>query len=169
MNTYLHRLAPVSALGLASFLAVACAPRERVEQPVTVIPAPAAPSQGFITDIEQATVQNEFFRRVLFTAPYSQLVLMSLRPGEELGMETHPNADQFIRVETGTGYVTLGGQSYQIQDGSAMVIPAGVQHNIVNNGSAPLRFYVVYSPPQQPPNTVQATKRDAPKPGHHHR
>jgi mannose-6-phosphate isomerase-like protein (cupin superfamily) len=169
MNTYLHRLAPVSAFGLASFLAVACAPRERVEQPVTVIPAPPAPAHGFITDIEQATVQNEFYRRVLFTAPYSQLTLMSLRPGEELGTMTFTNSDQFVSVETGTGYVTLDRQSYQIQDGSAMLIPAGVPFNIVNSGSAPLRFYVVSSPPVQAPNTVQPSKRDSPKPGHYHR
>jgi len=88
--------------------------------------------RGFVTNIERATLKNDDFRRVLFTGPALQLVLMTLRPGEEIGEETHADHDQFIRVEEGTGRVVLNGEGQTLQDGSAVVIPAGVRHNVIN-------------------------------------
>jgi len=123
-------------------------------------PAPAV-FPGFNADIEEATMENENFRRVIFTTEHSQLTLMSLLPGEDIGMETHANADQFVRVEAGTGEVVLDGQVQGVMDGSALVIPAGIQHNVVNTGSEPLKLYVFYTSPQHPAGAVEATKADA--------
>jgi mannose-6-phosphate isomerase-like protein (cupin superfamily) len=115
----------------------------------------------FLTDIEQAATQNEHFRKVLFTAEHSQLVLMSLKPGEEIGMETH-HLDQFIRIEAGQGTAQLNGKDYPIQDGSAVVIPAGTKHNIVNSGKqGALKLYTIYSPPEHKDGTVHRTKQEA--------
>lgn len=117
---------------------------------------------GYVTNIEQDTVANDDFRRVLFTGPNTQLVLMTLQPGEEIGLETHDGHDQFIRVEAGTGVVLLDGAESALEDGSAVVIPAGVEHNIVNTSDhAPLRLYTLYSPPEHPDGTVHRTKREA--------
>jgi quercetin dioxygenase-like cupin family protein len=88
---------------------------------------------GYVINIEEKTVDNNFFREVLFTAQRVQLVVMSLRPGEEIGLETHDDGDQFIRVEAGKGIAILDGEEHDLEDGSAVVIPAGVQHNIINN------------------------------------
>lgn len=116
---------------------------------------------GYVTDIERDTIENEDFRRVLFTGPNTQLVLMTLRPGEDIGLETHDGHDQFIRVEAGTGMVMLDGEESALADGSAVVITAGVEHNIVNTSSEPLRLYTLYSPPAHPDGTVHRTKREA--------
>ncbi len=116
---------------------------------------------GYVTDIERDTIENEDFRRVLFTGPNTQLVLMTLRPGEDIGLETHDGHDQFIRVEAGTGVVSLDGEESELADGSAVVIPAGVEHNIVNTSGEPLRLYTLYSPPEHPDGTVHRTKREA--------
>lgn len=117
---------------------------------------------GYVTNIERDTIANEDFRRVLFTGPNTQLVLMTLRPGEEIGLETHDGHDQFIRVEEGTGVVRLDGEETALEDGSAVVIPAGVEHNVVNTSAdAPLRLYTLYSPPEHPDGTVHHTKQDA--------
>lgn len=117
---------------------------------------------GFVTDIERDTLANDDFRRVLFTGPNTQLVLMTLRPGEEIGLETHREHDQFIRIEAGTGVVRLNGEESAIEDGSAVVIPAGVEHNIVNaSDDTPLRLYTLYSPPEHPDGTVHRTKEEA--------
>ena len=117
---------------------------------------------GFVTDIEDDTLANEDFRRVLFTGPNTQLVLMTLRPGEDIGLETHREHDQFIRVEAGTGVVRLNETEREIEDGSAVVIPAGVEHNIVNSSNdTPLRLYTLYSPPAHPDGTVHRTKEEA--------
>ena len=116
---------------------------------------------GYVTDIERDTIENEDFRRVLFTGPNTQLVLMTLRPGEDIGLETHDGHDQFIRVEAGTGVVMLDGEESALADGSAVVIPAGVEHNIVNTSDEPLRLYTLYSPPEHPDGTVHRTKREA--------
>lgn len=116
---------------------------------------------GYVTDIERDTIENEDFRRVLFTGPNTQLVLMTLRPGEDIGLETHDGHDQFIRVEAGTGVVMLDGEERALADGSAVVIPAGVEHNIVNTSDEPLRLYTLYSPPEHPDGTVHRTKREA--------
>lgn len=117
---------------------------------------------GFVTDIERDTLANDDFRRVLFTGPNTQLVLMTLRPGEEIGLETHREHDQFIRIEAGTGVVRLNGEESAIEDGSAVVIPAGVEHNIVNGSNdTVLRLYTLYSPPEHPDGTVHRTKEEA--------
>ena len=116
---------------------------------------------GYVTDIERDTLSNEDYRRVLYTGPNTQLVLMTLQPGEEIGLETHAEHDQFIRVEAGTGVVILNGRKHDLSDGSAVVIPAGVEHNVVNTSSeARLQLYTLYSPPEHPDGTVQHTKRD---------
>ena len=117
---------------------------------------------GFITDIEERTLANEYFREVLFTAERMQLVVMALQPGEEIGAETHDDVDQFIRVEAGTGKAILDGEETALTDGSVVVIPAGTAHNIVNTSAAePLKLYTIYSPPQHPDGTVHRTRADA--------
>src|SRR5690606_28318625 len=114
---------------------------------------------GYVTNIERDTVANDDFRRVLFTGPNMQLVLMTLQPGQDIGLETHDEHDQFIRVEAGTGTVRLDGEERDIGDGSAVVIPAGVEHNVVNtSGSEPLRLYTLYGPPEHPDGTVEHEK-----------
>jgi mannose-6-phosphate isomerase-like protein (cupin superfamily) len=116
---------------------------------------------GYVTNIERDTLENEDYRRVLFTGPNTQLVLMTLRPGEEIGLEEHGGHDQFIRVEAGTGYVELDGKRHDLEDGSAVVIPSGAKHNVVNTSpSEALRLYTLYSPPEHPDGTVQHTKAD---------
>lgn len=104
--------------------------------------------KGFITQIEEDTVKNESYRQVLFTARNSQLVLMSLKPGEEIGEEVH-HLDQFIRFEAGEGTVVLDGEAHRVEDGVAVVIPAGTRHNVMNTSSKqPLKLYSIYSPPE---------------------
>lgn len=116
---------------------------------------------GYVTNIERDTLGNEDYRRVLYTGPNTQLVLMTLQPGDEIGEETHEGHDQFIRVETGVGAAVLNGERHALQDGSAVVIPAGVKHNVVNESDdAPLRLYTLYSPPEHPDGIVQHTKAD---------
>jgi mannose-6-phosphate isomerase-like protein (cupin superfamily) len=117
---------------------------------------------GYVTDIERRTLDNVYFRDVLFTGPHSQLVVMSLRPGEEIGMETHDDVDQFIRFEAGQGKVVLKGKAHAVQDGSAVVIPAGTEHNVVNTSkSEALKLYSIYTPPEHPDGTVHKTKAEA--------
>jgi mannose-6-phosphate isomerase-like protein (cupin superfamily) len=117
---------------------------------------------GYVTEIERRTLANEYFREVLFTGPHSQLVVMSLRPGEEIGMETHDDVDQFIRFEAGQGKVVLDGREHVVQDGSAVVIPAGTAHNVVNtSGSEALKLYSIYTPPEHPDGTVHKTRAEA--------
>jgi mannose-6-phosphate isomerase-like protein (cupin superfamily) len=117
---------------------------------------------GYVTNIEEDTVTNHDFRRVLFTGPNTQLVLMTLQPGEDIGLETHDGHDQFIRVEAGTGVVLLEGKESALEDGSAVVIPAGTEHNVVNTSDdEPLRLYTLYSPPEHPDGTVHRTKQEA--------
>lgn len=123
---------------------------------------------GYVTNIERDTLANEDFRRVLYTGPNTQLVLMTLRPGEEIGTERHEGHDQFIRVEAGTGVVRLDGEERKLEDGSAVVIPAGAQHNVVNTSkSEPLRLYTLYSPPEHPDGTVHHTAEEAHAAEHH--
>lgn len=115
---------------------------------------------GYVTNIEQATRDNDDYRRVLYTAKHSQLVLMSIAPGDEIGMETH-ELDQFIRIESGAGKAILDGVEHAIADGSAVVIPAGTKHNFVNTSpTEPMKLYTIYSPPEHEGTTVQATKAD---------
>ena len=117
--------------------------------------------KGYVTNIENDTLENRDFRRVLYTGKNSQLVLMSLRPREEIGEETH-TLDQFIRVEAGSGAAILDGVKHQISDGSAVVIPAGTKHNIINDSDRDeLKLYTLYSPPEHRDGTIHRTKTDA--------
>lgn len=117
---------------------------------------------GYSVEIEQATLENTFFRKVLFTGPKSQLVLMAIQPGDDIGLETHPATDQFIRVESGEGKALIGGQEFALKDGTAVVIPAGAEHNIVNTSpSKVLKLYTVYTPPEHADGTIHRTKAEA--------
>jgi len=116
----------------------------------------------YVTDIEQKTLENEYFRQVLFTAKNEQLVVMALKPGEEIGLETHHGIDQFLRVEAGEGLAVLNGKEYPVKDGSAVVVPAGTAHNFINvSKTESLKLYTIYSPPEHPDGTVHKTKADA--------
>lgn len=116
---------------------------------------------GYVANIERDTLSNEDYRRVVFTGRNAQLVLMNLRPGEEIGQEIHEGHDQFIRVEGGRGVAILAGKEHTLTDGIALVIPAGVEHNVINTSAdSPLRLYTLYSPPEHPDGTVHRTKRD---------
>ena len=115
---------------------------------------------GYIVNIEEETLQNNNYRKVLYTANYSQLVLMNLKPGEEIGEETH-GLDQFIRIEQGQGVAILDGKETQIKDNFAIVIPAGTLHNIINTSNdTDLKLYSLYSPPEHKDGTVQPLKKD---------
>lgn len=119
-------------------------------------------STPFAGDIEQMTEENEYFRRVLYTGKHSQLVVMSLKVGEGLPEEVHPSIDQFFRVEEGEADFILEGKSHRLEAGGAVVIPAGMRHEIVNaSDSDPLKVYTVYSPPNHPAGTLDNTKEDA--------
>jgi mannose-6-phosphate isomerase-like protein (cupin superfamily) len=113
--------------------------------------------KGYVTNIEQDSIANQNFRKVLYTAKSSQLVLMSLKPGEDIGMEVH-HLDQFFRVESGKGKAILDGVEHDIADGFAVVVPAGANHNIINTGEADLKLYTIYSPPNHMDGTVHETK-----------
>ncbi len=123
---------------------------------------------GYFGHIEKDTLENENFRKVLFTAQYSQLVLMSLKPGEEIGEEVH-TLDQFIRVEAGTGKAIMDGEEHEVVDGDAIVVPAGAKHNVINTSeNEPLKLYTIYSPPEHKDGTIHVTKEDALKDEHDH-
>ncbi len=115
---------------------------------------------GYVVNIEQETEQNDNFRKVLFTAPHSQLVVMSLLPGEDIGMEVH-HVDQFLRIESGAGKAILDGVEHEIAPGFAIDVPAGTNHNIVNTGATAMKLYTVYSPANHVDQTVHKTKADA--------
>lgn len=115
--------------------------------------------KGFITNIEEATLSNTDYRRVLYTSKNSQLVLMNLQPGDEIGSETH-ELDQFIRIEQGSAQVVLDGVEHQVEDDFAIVIPAGTHHNVINTGATELKLYSVYSPPEHKDGTIHKTKAD---------
>ncbi len=117
--------------------------------------------QTYIGNIEEATRANETFRTVIHTAPHSQLVVMALKPGEDIGLEIHPDNDQFLRIEAGEGKAIVAGVEHAIADSFAVVVPAGTEHNIINTGTAPLKLYTIYSPAHHAPGTVHATKADA--------
>ena len=117
---------------------------------------------GYTTNIEEKTLQNENFREVLYTAQHSQLVVMSLLPNEEIGMEVHEIVDQFIRVEKGEAKAILNGEEHVLSDGVAIVVPAGTEHNIINTSSEnKLKLYTIYSPAHHKDKTVHKTKQDA--------
>jgi len=124
---------------------------------------------GYIVNIEDKTLANGYFREVLFTAPHSQLVVMSIAPGEDIGEEVHTDIDQFLRIEAGEGKAILDGEETVVSDGSAVVVPAGVRHNIINTSSSrDLKLYTVYSPAEHRKDTVHKTKEDALADEHDH-
>lgn len=124
--------------------------------------------KGFNTDIDKASLANKTFRTVLYTAKHCQLVLMSLHPKEDIGMEVHAENDQFFRVEQGRGKCIIDGNEYALADGSAIVVPAGARHNVLNvSETDDLKLYTIYSPPHHRDGTVHATKQDAVKDSEH--
>lgn len=117
--------------------------------------------QGYVGNIEKEAEANENFRKVLYTAKFSQLVVMALKPMEDIGSEVH-TLDQFIRIEKGTGKAVLNDVEHEISDGSAVVVPAGTKHNFINTSETdPMKLYTIYSPPEHRDGTVHATKADA--------
>lgn len=117
---------------------------------------------GYVGKIEELTLANTFFRQVIFTAQHSQLVLMSLKPLEEIGMEMHESVDQFFRIEKGQGKVIMNGEESAISDGVAIVVPAGTQHNLINTSETDeLKLYTIYSPPNHPDGKIHKTKAEA--------
>jgi len=117
---------------------------------------------GYVDNIENLTITNNFFRKVLFTGKFCQLVVMSLLPNEEIGVETHPNVDQFFRVEQGMGKIIMNGEEHPIKDGDAIVVPAGTEHNLINTSKElPLKLYTIYSPPNHPDGKIHQTKAEA--------
>ncbi|TSC93816.1 MAG: mannose-6-phosphate isomerase [Candidatus Berkelbacteria bacterium Licking1014_85] len=116
--------------------------------------------QGYVEDIEELTLENNNFRKVLYTAKNCQLVVMNIKVGEEIGEEIH-TLDQFLRVEKGTGKAIIDGNETEISDGFAIVVPAGAKHNVINTGDADLKLYTIYSPPNHLDQLIHATKADA--------
>jgi mannose-6-phosphate isomerase-like protein (cupin superfamily) len=117
---------------------------------------------GYSINIEEKTLAGNNFREVLYTTQRSQLVIMTLQPGEEIGLEKHESHDQFIRVEAGQGVAILDGEQHKLEDGVAVVIPAGTEHNVINTStSEPMRLYTLYTPPEHPDGIVHATKAEA--------
>lgn len=114
--------------------------------------------KGFVNDIEKLTEENSDFRRVLYTGKNMQLVLMALKPGEEIGSEVHEDRDQFFRVEAGAGAVFIDDVKSAVEADDAIIVPAGAKHNVVNTGSEPLKLYTLYAPPEHRDGTVHATK-----------
>lgn len=117
--------------------------------------------RGFVDDIDRLTVENKDFRRVLYTGQHLQLVLMALRPGEEIGEEVHDDHDQFFRIEKGEGEVWIDNQRTKIKADDAIIVPAGARHNVINTGDKKLKLYTVYGPPDHKDGIVCATKAEA--------
>jgi mannose-6-phosphate isomerase-like protein (cupin superfamily) len=118
--------------------------------------------KGFSANIEESTLQNDKFRKVLYTGKHSQLVLMCLKPKEEIGMEVHSENDQFFRFEQGEGKCIIDGHEYALKDGSAIVVPAGARHNIINiSATESLKLYTIYSPAHHKDAIIRATKAEA--------
>lgn len=118
--------------------------------------------KGYKDNIEKLTVENDNFRKVLYTAEHCQLVLMSLNPGEEIGSEIHDDGDQFFRFEKGKGKVIINETEYDVSDGDSVIVPAGTTHNVVNiSDSEPLKLYTIYAPPHHKDGIVRATREEA--------
>jgi len=117
--------------------------------------------KGFHIDIESETISNKDFRRILYTGENLQLVLMTLKPGEDIGMEVHPDIDQFFRFDEGKGKAIINGNEYPLKDGDAIIIPAGAEHNIIADPKVALKMYTVYAPPNHDDGVVHVTKEDA--------
>lgn len=120
--------------------------------------------KGFNSNIEKQTLENTDFRKVLYTAKHCQLVLMSLKPKEEIGMEIHTDNDQFFRFEKGSGKVVIDNNEYSVSDGSAIIVPAGASHNVINTSETePLKLYTIYSPAHHKDGVIRATRTEAEK------
>ena len=117
--------------------------------------------RGYCENIERQTLENEDFRRVLYTGHHLQLVLLTLRPGAELGEEVHEGTDQFFRIEQGSGVVDIDGVENRVEDDFAVIVPAGARHNVRNTGSEPLRLYTLYARPEHKDGITQSTKAEA--------
>ena len=117
--------------------------------------------KGYVDNIEEATVANEDFRRVLYTGKNLQLVLMTLQPGEEIGEEVHEDIDQFFRIEEGRGTIYIDGAANEVEDDFAAIVPAGARHNVVNTGEEPLKLYTLYGPPEHKEGIVHRNKEQA--------
>ncbi len=130
--------------------------------------------EPFVVNIDQATKRNNTYRTALWTGGHLQLTLMSINVGEDIGLEIHPELDQFLRIEQGQGLAMMGTSkdnlSFQrrVENGYAILVPAGTWHNLINTGGIPLRLYSIYAPPQHPRGTVQRTKAEAMASEHHH-
>lgn len=124
---------------------------------------------GYVGAIEDATLENNYFRKVLFTGTYNQLVVMCLQAGEEIGNEVHPDVDQFFRIEQGEARFVFNGQEeHLVGDGDAVIVPAGTYHNVINASSTDaLKLYTIYSPPNHPAGTIHKTKAEAEAAEHH--
>ncbi len=117
--------------------------------------------KGFVENIEQLTLDNTDFRRVLYTGKHLQLVLMTLQPGDDIGEEVHDGHDQFFRIESGKGEVLIDGSRHPVEDDDAVIVPAGARHNVTNTGAAPLKLYTLYAPPEHKDGVIHPTKADA--------
>ncbi len=117
---------------------------------------------GYIGNIEEITQENTFFRKVIYTGQHAQLVVMSLQPNEDIGMEVHEVVDQFLRIEEGEGKVIINGEEHLVKDGDAIIVPAGTKHNVINTSSTKqLKLYTIYSPPHHKDDTIHKTKEEA--------
>ncbi len=117
--------------------------------------------RGFSDNIEKLTLENNHFRKVLYSSQHFQLVLMSLLPGEEIGSEVHGENDQFFRFEQGTGICMIDDNTYEVSDGSAIIIPSGARHNVINTGKDALKMYTIYAPPHHKDGIIRTTKKEA--------
>ena len=115
----------------------------------------------YFGNIEQDTLTNNNFRKVLYTGTYAQLVVMCLKPGQEIGAEVHPSVDQFFRVEQGTAQFLIDGQTINVGEDQAVIVPAGANHNVTNTGQTDLKLYTIYSPPNHSAGTIHPTKAEA--------
>jgi mannose-6-phosphate isomerase-like protein (cupin superfamily) len=118
--------------------------------------------KNYIGNIESETLKNNNFRKVLFTGENEQLVVMSLKPGENIGMEVHPDVDQFIRIEEGEAQAILDGEEHELEDDWAIIISAGTEHDVINTSETEdLKLYTIYSPPEHPDGTIHVDKAEA--------
>lgn len=122
----------------------------------------------YVNNIEDETLGNDNFRKEVFTGEHLQMTVMSLLPGEDIGAEIHPTTDQFLRVEQGSGKAIIGEQEYDIADDFAIIIPAGMDHNVINTGEIAMKLYSIYTPTEHPKGTVHVTKADADAAEHSH-
>jgi mannose-6-phosphate isomerase-like protein (cupin superfamily) len=117
--------------------------------------------KGYVANIESRSTENRDFRRVVYTGAHLQLVLMSLEPGEEIGLEVHADTDQFFRIEAGNGSVSIDGHETSVEANTGIVVPAGARHNVKNTGATPMKLYTIYAPPHHQDGIVMPSKADA--------